>query len=389
MNETFLATAPFGLEAVVARELEELGFHERSVENGRVFFSADALGALRSNLWLRTADRVLWVVGQFEARTFDELFEGVKALPWADWLPRNAHFPVEGRSVKSQLSSVPACQSIVKKAIATKLSQTYHDSWLEETGPTYAIEVSLLKDQVTLAIDTSGPGLHKRGYRVQTGPAPIKETLAAALVLLSRWRSHRPFADPMCGSGTIAIEAAWIGAGIAPGLLRSFSIESFGWLSAKAIRQLRSEAEEIKANAPKLQILASDIDAQAVALTTQHAQLAGVAEYLHIAQQPLKRFDWNEPYGCLVSNPPYGERMGEDREVRLLYRELGEIMRKHETWSAFILTSHPLFERLYGKRSDKNRKLYNGRIECHFYQYLGPLPPLPKKPQEQIPPEKQ
>ncbi len=375
MEYTFLATTPFGLEAVVARELEELGYRDRVVENGRVYFKADALGALRCNLWLRTADRVMWVVGQFEAHTFDALFEGTKALPWADWLPRKARFPIEGRSIKSQLSSVPACQSIVKKAIATKLAQTYRESWLEETGPLFSIEVSLLKDLVTLAIDTSGQGLHKRGYRVHTGPAPIKETLAAALVLLSRWRPHRPFADPMCGTGTIAIEAAWIGAGIAPGLLRSFSMESFGWLAADSIREVREAAEASRNHSPDFQITAHDIDAEAIAQTTQHARLAGVSEYLSIAQQPLRNFSPTEPYGCLISNPPYGERMGEDREVRLLYRQLGEVMKHHTTWSTFIFTSHPDFERLFGKRSEKNRKLYNGRIECHFYQYLGPLPP--------------
>lgn len=383
MEYTFLATAPFGLEAIVARELEELGFHDRTVENGRVYFKADPLGALRCNLWLRTADRVMWVVGQFQAETFDELFEGTKALPWSDWLPRGARFPIEGRSVKSQLSSVPACQSIVKKAIATKLTETYRDSWLEETGPTFSVEVSLLKDQVTLAIDTSGQGLHKRGYRVETGPAPIKETLAAALVLLSRWKAHRPFSDPMCGSGTIAIEAAWIGAGIAPGLLRSFSMESFGWLSTQEIHDIRDEAEAVKEHIPPMNITATDIDAHATALTTQHALLAGVGKYIQVAQQPLRQFSPVDPYGCLVSNPPYGERMGEDREVRMLYRQLGEIMRKQETWSTFILTSHEEFERLYGKRAEKNRKLYNGRIECHFYQYLGPLPPRPKKESEQ------
>lgn len=369
-----MATAPLGLESVVAREVRNLGYETTEVDNGRVVFTADASGIARANLWLRAADRVLLVVGRFEATTFETLFEATRALPWDELLPRDARFPVEGRSVKSQLSSVPACQSIVKKAIVSALQDHYGDEWLSESGDEYTVEVSLLKDQVTLTLDTSGAGLHKRGYRTLTGPAPIKETLAAALVLLSRWEPHRPFADPLCGTGTIAIEAAMIGARMAPGFHRSFASEHFPWVGQARFERAREEALDLVRKNHDLQVFASDIDSVSVENTGIHARQAGVGHIVHTERMPLRDFAPDALYGCIVTNPPYGERIGEKDEVRSLHRDLGQFMKKHSTWSVFAISAHEQFEREVGKRADRNRKLYNGRIECHLYQYLGPLP---------------
>jgi putative N6-adenine-specific DNA methylase len=370
-----MATAAFGLEAVVKRELQDLGMQEIQANNGYVDFVGDEAAIARANLWLRTADRVLIKVGQFEARTFDELFEGTKALAWADLLPKNAEFPVNGRSLQSQLSSVPACQSIVKKAIVERLKQTYALQTFPETGPRYTIEVALHKDVATLTLDTSGDGLHKRGYRRLTAAAPIRETLAAALVLLSRWGPHRPFADPLCGSGTIAIEAAMIGSKVAPGHKRPFAAEHFAWMESGVWQQARSDAEAQRVSHADFHVVASDIDGEVLSLAEYHARQAGVGPLVRIVRQDVAEFAPSEPYGCVISNPPYGERLGEEREVRRLYQTMGRSFAKLDTWSKFIITSYPEFERAYGKKADKKRKLYNGRIQTNFYQYLGPLPP--------------
>lgn len=377
MGYTLLATAPLGLEALVAREVKELGYETTVVENGRVLFEADALGIARCNLWLRTADRVLLVVGQFQATTFEDLFEGTKALPWVDLLPRDCRFPVDGRSVKSQLASVPACQAIVKKAIVASLQKRYKEEWFSETGPEYSIEVSLLKDEVTLTLDTSGLGLHKRGYRTSTGVAPIKETLAAALVLLSRWSGHRPFADPLCGTGTIAIEAAMIASDMAPGMQREFASEAFDWVGPKNFAVAREEAEDREDRSPRLAypIYASDIDSRALRMAEEHARLAGVAHKIQFSARDIQSFVTSADYGCIVTNPPYGERIGDREQVRIVESTLGRILRDAPTWSLFVLTASPQFLRHMGRKADKNRKLYNGRIECKLYQYLGPLPP--------------
>jgi putative N6-adenine-specific DNA methylase len=370
-----MATAAFGLEAVVKRELQDLGMQDIQANNGYVDFVGDEAAIARANLWLRTADRVLIKVGQFEARTFDELFEGTKALAWADLLPKNAEFPVNGRSLQSQLSSVPACQSIVKKAIVERLKQTYAIQTFPETGPRYTIEVALHKDVATLTLDTSGDGLHKRGYRRLTAAAPIRETLAAALVLLSRWGPHRPFADPLCGSGTIAIEAAMIGSKVAPGHKRSFAAEHFAWMESGVWQQARSDAEAERLKDTDFHVVASDIDGEVLSLAEYHARQAGVGPLVRIVRQDVADFAPSESYGCVISNPPYGERLGEEREVRRLYQTMGRSFAKLDTWSKFIITSYPEFERAYGKKADKKRKLYNGRIQTNFYQYLGPLPP--------------
>ncbi len=374
-----IATAPMGLEAVVAREIKDLGYTDVTVENGRVVFVAGVDAIPRANLWLRTADRVLIKMGEFDATTFEDLFEGTKALPWTEWIPSDAEFPVLGRSHKSQLSSVPACQSIVKKAIVEKMKERHKTTWFPESGDKYTIEVSLLKDRATLTLDTSGVGLHKRGYRELTAKAPLKETLAAALVLLSRWQPHRPFLDPVCGSGTIPIEAALIGRNIAPGLKRSFDSQKWQRIPQKTWDLAREEAKDAIRRDQKLEIFGSDIDPEVISLAGYHVRKAGVADGITLKAQPVNKVQTSLEYGALIANPPYGERIGEEKEVEQLYKELGELSKNLDTWSLFVITSHPLFERLFGKRADKKRKLFNGRIETQYYQYLGPLPPRRQK----------
>jgi putative N6-adenine-specific DNA methylase len=372
---TLIATAPMGLEAIVAREVKNLGYQNVRVENGRVEFEADEAAIARCNLWLRSADRVLVKMGEFKATTFEELFEGTKALNWPDWLPKNAEFPVDGKSQKSQLSSVPACQSIVKKAVVEKMKQAYGVQWFEENGPLYRIQVALLKDVALLTIDTSGPGLHKRGYRKLSAQAPLKETLAAAMIELSRWGSHRPFVDPCAGSGTIAIEAGLIGRSIAPGINREFSASHWPTVPQKIWDRARQEANDL-ANRKPMEILASDIDPDVLSLANYHVRQAGLGDAIKIRNLPLEKLKLEAEYGVIVTNPPYGERIGEAKQVEKLYEQMGHLTAELATWSVFVLTSHRGFERLFGKRADKKRKLYNGRIECNYYQYLGPLPPL-------------
>lgn len=370
-----IATAPMGLEAVVAREVRELGYQEVQAENGRVLIKADLAAVPRLNLWLRTADRVLVKMGEFKATSFENLFEGTKRINWGDWLAKDGIFHVNGRSWKSQLTSVPACQGIVKKAIVEKMKEKYHTEWFPETGPRYPIEIALQKDIATLTLDTSGIGLHKRGYRKLTAAAPIKETLAAALVLLSRWEPHRPFLDPLCGSGTIPVEAALIGRNIAPGLRRSFAAEDWPIIAQRIWDKAREEGKDLARREQKLDIHASDIDAEAISLAGYHLRQAGVADGVKLKIQALKDVQVSKEYGALITNPPYGERLGDAPQIERLYKEMGELSKKLETWSFFIITSHPNFESFFGRTADKNRKLYNGRIETKYYQYLGPLPP--------------
>lgn len=370
-----VATAAFGLESVLARELQSLGIQDVTTHNGYVLFRGGLKEIAAANLWLRTADRVLIVAGQFRATTFDELFEGVKALSWAEWLPQDAAFPVDGRSVDSQLASVPACQSIVKKAIVESLKQTYALQLFPETGARFNVEVALHKDEAMITIDTSGDALHKRGYRTLNYAAPLRETLAAGLILLSRWAPHRPFADPMCGSGTIAIEAAMIGLHMAPGSRRQFACEDWPWFDPQVFEDARDEAaESIQLDVP-VEVFASDIDPEAVSMSKYHAKRAGVSDCVECKTVDVQAWSPSGSYGCLVSNPPYGDRMGELREVEALYRGLGRVAKSAPSWSTFIITSHRQLERLYGRAADKKRKLYNGRIQTTFYQFLGPLPP--------------
>jgi len=370
-----IATAAFGIEAVVGRELKKLGYTDQLVENGRVTFAGDESAICRANLWLRTADRVLVKMGEFKALTFEELFEGTKALPWDEWIPENAEFPVTGKSVDSKLASVPDCQAIVKKAVVEKLKQKYRCEWFEETGPLYKIEVSLLKDVATLTLDTSGAGLHKRGYRKLVSGAPLKETLASALIMISRWNPDRILLDPFCGSGTIPIEAALIGKNIAPGINRGFAAEGWPQVPAKLWEMAREEARDLQNRDRELRIQGSDIDDDMMSLARYHAKQAGVDKDIHLQRMPMENISSRYKYGFIICNPPYGERLNEMREVERLYRRMGEIFRTFDTWSYYILTSHPEFERLFGRKADKKRKLYNGRIQCNYYQYFGPPPP--------------
>jgi len=374
-NIDLIATAAFGLESLTAQELKDLGYLEQKVENGRVNFRGDPLAISRANIWLRTAGRVLIKMGEFKALTFEELFQGTKALPWADWLPENAAFPVQGKSVNSKLFSVPDCQAIVKKAIVEKMKERYRQNWFPEDGPVYPIEVGILKDVVTLTIDTSGSGLHKRGYRKLQAAAPIRETLAAAMVLLTRWKPDRQFIDPLCGSGTIAIEAALIGQNIAPGLRRDFACNSWPNLDAALFRQAREEAGDLAHRDRQLHIIGTDIDEEVLSLARYHAGQAGVAGQIHWQRQPLAEIRSRQKYGYLVCNPPYGERLGEVQEAERLYREMGKVFKILESWSFYVLTSYPKFEELFGRKADKKRKLFNGRIECNYFQFFGPKPP--------------
>lgn len=376
---TLIATAPMGLEAIVSREVKNLGYTDVRVENGSVEFDADESAIARCNLWLRSADRILIKMGEFKATTFDELFEGTKALNWPDWLPKDAEFPVDGKSQKSQLSSVPACQGIVKKAVVDKLKEAYNIDWFQESGALYRIQVSLLKDIATITIDTSGPGLHKRGYRKLSAQAPLKETLAAALVDLSRWGAHRPFIDPFCGSGTIPIEAAMIGRNIAPGMNRNFSADQWPTLPESIWKRALQEAKDLAKFDLPLEILASDIDAEVLSLANYHIRQAKLGDVIKLKNLPVAKMKFDQSYGVIVCNPPYGERIGERKDVERAYKELGDLTRKNDTLSTFVLTSHQQFEQLYGKKADKKRKLFNGRIECNLYQYLGKLPPRPPR----------
>jgi putative N6-adenine-specific DNA methylase len=373
-----IATATFGLEAVVAREVKELGYEDMMVENARVTFAGDETAICRANLWLRAADRVLVKMGEFPARSFEELFQQTKALPWPDWLPESAAFPVEGKSVKSQLHSVPDCQAIVKKAVVEKMKQVYKREWFAENGPRYTIEVALLNDSATLTLDTSGAGLHKRGYRKLASPAPLKETLAAALILLSRWGPDRPFIDPLCGSGTLPIEAALLGLNLAPGAGRTFAAEKWPVVSQSLWNRAREEAADLARRDRPVRVLGSDLDGEVLDLARCHAQQAGVAENVFFQKLPVAGLRSARKYGCLICNPPYGERLGDISRVEQLYREMGTAFRELDTWSCYVLTAHPGFERLFGRRADKKRKLYNGRIRCNYYQFYGPRPPRKK-----------
>ncbi|MDD2192813.1 MAG: class I SAM-dependent RNA methyltransferase [Bacteroidales bacterium] len=371
---TLIATAAFGLEAVVANELKKLGYGNLQVENGRVSFQAGLDAIPRCNLWLRAADRLLLQVGEFEALTFEELFEQTKSLPWTDWIPEAGEFPVEGKSIQSQLFSVSDCQAIVKKAIVEQLKTKYKTQWFKETGPRYRIQAALLKNRDTLTIDTSGAGLHKRGYRKLSGEAPLKETLAAAMVHLSRWRADRALIDPLCGTGTIPIEAGLIGRNIAPGLNRDFAAERWPQLPKKIWLQAREEARDsILTNQP-LGIMGFDIDGPALDLARYHARQAGLEKFLSFQRQPVSELRSKYQYGYLITNPPYGERLSDKAGVENLYRQMGKVFKNLDTWSFYIITSHPLFEKLFNRQADKKRKLYNGRIQCNFYQFYGPKP---------------
>ncbi|MBC9706705.1 MAG: class I SAM-dependent RNA methyltransferase, partial [Enterococcus sp.] len=338
-----------------------------------------------ANLWLRTADRVKIVVGEFDAYTFDELFENVKALPWEDFLPLDAAFPVAGKSIKSKLYSTPDCQAITKKAIVERLRTYYHRPAsvpLTETGAHFQLEVALLKDHVMVTLDTTGPSLFKRGYRLEKGGAPLKENMAAALVMLTNWRKDRPFYDPVCGSGTLCIEAALIGHNIAPGFNREFACESWDWFSQEIMENVRSAAEEKADYDIELDITGSDINGRMIEIAKANAEEIGLGSSITFKQQAVKDFKTDKEYGVIVANPPYGERLGEEETVRKLYKEMGDVFRPLKTWSKYILTSDLAFEEFYGQKATKKRKLYNGALRTDLFQYWGTRPPRKKEKDE-------
>ncbi|WP_077358119.1 THUMP domain-containing class I SAM-dependent RNA methyltransferase [Virgibacillus halodenitrificans] len=370
-NVTLIATAAMGLESVVAKEVKQLGY-EAEVENGKVIFEAPVSAIPRCNLWLRTADRVRLLVGKFKAVTFDELFESVKSLPWESFIAEDGQFPVTGKSVKSKLYSVSDCQAITKKAIAERLKLKYGiASKMSETGAMYKVEVALLKDEVTLTLDTSGAGLHKRGYRVGQGEAPLKETMAAALVLLTNWKPEFPLIDPFCGSGTIPIEAALIGQNIAPGFNREFASENWGFIKNKYWQEAFEEAEDRANYDQKLDIIGSDIDHKLIGIANDNAIEAGLGDLISWKQMQVKDLFIRKDNGYIIGNPPYGQRLGDKETVADIYRNLGLIMRNHPSWSVYILTAYEEFEKEYGQKSTKKRKLFNGFIRTDFYQYFG------------------
>lgn len=370
-----LATAAAGTEAVVKRELSSLGYDARTITPGRLAFRGELLAIARTNLWLRTGERVLIHMGSFAATDFGVLFDGVAGMPWEQWLPKNAEFPVQGRSHRSQLSSVPACQRIVKRAIVKRLQDAYRVQQLPETGPRCAIEVSLRDDVAMLTLDTTGVGLHKRGYRRLVGEAQLRETLAAAMVQLSFWRPGRVLVDPFCGTGTIPIEAALIGRNMAPGLNREFVAETWPTFDSRNWKLAREEARDLAKPTLSERLLGYDIDGETLSLARYHAQQAGVADDIHWQERQFSELRAKAEYGCLITNPPYGERMGADAEIEQLYTTFPLVLRRLPTWSFYILSSRLDLEQLVGQQADRRRKLYNGPIECIYYQFHGPRPP--------------
>ena len=371
MRYQLVATMAAGLESVTTKELKALGIQTRT-ENGKVYFEGDDKTIALTNVWLRSADRIKIVVGQFKALTFDALFEGVKALPWDHYLPLDAAFPVEGRAVRSQLHSEPDVQAITKKAIVEKMSAVYHRTTrLPETGATYPLEVSILKDIATLTLDTTGSSLFKRGYRIAKGEAPLKENFAAALIMLTNWHPDMPFVDPTTGSGTIAIEAALIGHNIAPGLQRQFTFENFGFFAQPVLQTVKDEAMDQTDFDRELDIQASDINGDMIEMAKLNAQQAGLLHSIQFKQLAVKDFSTTKENGVIVANPPYGKRLNDQAMVRQLYAEMGQAFAPLTTWSKYILTSDMGFEKAYGSKATKRRKLYNGTIRTDLFQYWG------------------
>ena len=371
MNFKLIATCAAGIESIVGNELKHLGY-KVNVENGRVRFDGDVADIAKTNLWLRTADRIKIVVGEFTAKTFEELFQGVEGLNWEDFLPLDAEFPVAGKSQKSTLHNVPSVQAITKKAIVTKMSTVYHRrTKLPETGALYPIEVAINKDKVLITLDTTGSSLFKRGYRVNKGGAPLKENMAAALVLLARWYPEMPFVDPVCGSGTIPIEAALIGCNIAPGLKRNFAFENWDWVDKDIIKQAREQAQAAIKKDVDLDISGYDIDGSMIEIAKENAVQAGVQDIVNFKQMAVKDFKTDKINGVIVANPPYGERLSDKEHVHQLYQQMGKLYQPLTSWSKYILTSDLQFEQFYGTKATKRRKLYNGSLRTDFFQYWG------------------
>lgn len=380
----WIAPCHFGMEAVLKKEIQDLGYEVSQVEDGRITFSGDMAAACRANIFLRTTERILLKVGSFQALTFEELFDQTKALPWEDYIPEDGRFWVtKATSVKSKLFSTSDIQSLVKKAMVERLKEHYHVSWFSESGQAYPLRVFLLKDQVTIALDTTGDSLHRRGYRLLTSKAPITETLAAAILLFSPWKGDRILVDPFCGSGTFPIEAAMIAANMAPGMNRSFLAE--GWtnlIPKKAWYDAVNEAGDLVDDTVKVDIQGYDIDAEMTAAARENAREAGVDHMIHFQQRPVSQLSHPKKYGFLITNPPYGERLEEKANLPGLYRELGERYAALDSWSAYIITAYEEAEKYMGRKADKNRKIYNGMMKTYLYQFLGPKPPRRPRPEE-------
>ena len=380
MSNRFEIVVPtlFGIEAIAAREIRELGYETTSVTDGRITFIGDAEAVCRANINLRCGERVLIKIGEFKAETFEELFEKTKALPWSEWITKHVAFPVKGFSIKSKLFSVSDCQAIIKKSIVESLRQKYNVDWFDEKGALYQVQFGIVRDVVTLMLDTSGNGLHKRGYRRQSNMAPLRETVAAAMLKLSFWHENRIFADPFCGSGTISIEAALIGKNIAPGLKRSFAGEKFSQIDKSLWNIAREEAADEIRHSQSLEIFASDTDDSCVELTRHNAEIAGVGECIAVNNCDARKLPDCGEYGVIVCNPPYGERLGDIEDAERLYRDMGYVFKKFPTWSFYFLTSDENFEKCIGKKADKKRKVYNGMMKCDYYQFFGPKKPVRK-----------
>lgn len=376
-----IAPCHFGLEAVLKREIIDLGYDIAEVEDGRVTFYGDEEALCRANIFLRTAERVLLKVGSFRAVTFEELFDKTKELPWEDYIPKDGKFWVaKAASVKSKLFSPSDIQSIMKKAMVKRMQERYHVEWFPEDGAAYPIRVFLMKDIVTVGIDSSGISLHKRGYREMSGAAPITETLAAALIMLTPWRADRILVDPFCGSGTFLIEAAMMAANIAPGMNRSFTAEDWaGVIPKKFWYDAIDEADDLVNTEIKTDIQGYDADGSVLKIARKNAEEAGVGQLIHFQERTVAELSHPKKYGFIITNPPYGERLEDKRNLPQLYRTLGERFCRLDAWSAYVITSYEDTEKCFGRKADKNRKIYNGMLKTYYYQFLGPKPPKKQK----------
>ena len=377
----WIAPCHFGLEAVLKREIQDLGYEIVQVEDGRVTFAGGMDAVCRGNIFLRTAERILLKVGSFRAETFEELFERTKEIPWEEYIPQDGKFWVtKAASVKSRLFSPSDIQSIMKKAMVERLKTRYRIQWFPETGSSYPVRVFLMKDVVTVGLDTTGTSLHKRGYRPVAGKAPIAENLAAALIMLTPWKRDRILIDPFCGSGTFPIEAAMMAANIAPGMNRSFTAESWtNLIPKKSWYEAVNEAQDMIDDNIEADIQGYDADGEVLRAARRNAEEAGVSHLIHFQQREVKDLSHPKKYGFIITNPPYGERLEEKETLPRIYKEFGDAFRKLDSWSAYMITSYDDAERYFGKRSDKNRKIYNGMIRTYFYQFSGPKPPRQKK----------
>lgn len=381
--KTFELIAPchFGMEAVLKREIYDLGYDVTLVEDGRVTFIGDAEAIARANIFLRTAERILLCFARFKATSFEELFQGIKAVAWEDYIPKNGKFWVKKASTaKSKLFSSSDIQSIVKKAMVERLKEHYHIEWFSEDGDEFPFRIFIYKDEVTIALDTTGESLHKRGYRKMTPKAPVFETLAAAMIMLTPWNKDRILVDPFCGSGTIPIEAAMIGANIAPGMNREFTAEAWKHIvPQKDWYDAVTEASDLICPDVNMDIQGYDIDGEVIRYARENAKLAGVDKMIHFQQRPVAALSHPKKYGFIITNPPYGERLEEKEALPKLYKEFGQALSGLDAWSCYILTSYEDTERYIGRKADKNRKIYNGMIKAYIYQFLGPKPPKMKR----------